>query len=1112
MNQIHLEYPGRKKRLLYFLTLKSALQSFLLLSSLFSLVYSFKATAQATSVALFYIGTDTSGTGSGHVSNGHTSAIAALQQSIEQEAKATGKTVTIQVFNINQYSTKNPADLSQEERDYIELLMQDPEEYTRRYEAAKRNNTGVDPLFLELPFDLDKLATDLEANGGFDTIIGAHWLVSVALQRLKLSGRIVKSKTGFLLTDYNHQPFYAALAERSDGFFVGAEGIKEKITSENKSAESKIFVSGIPIHESASAPPFSETEKLDFRASVDLNRDKEWTTITLAGGGEGIGDFPTIVEDIKKNFCGRGKKVQIVAMTGKNQSHKDKLASLERSLSEADRQCFKILINGTISDPKVYLDYVRASDVYIVKSGGLSPTEGAVIGVPMILLDVLGGHEKDNAEFYELSGIAVINRDPHNIGQDVEQILKTPGAIPQMLLQQEHFKRARDFKTIVNFALSGDLTTSGTTAYDFSQLATSKKEIGDFKAKGLGYSPESEYIKLRTELRTLPKTDSGGQFQAFLGKVDELLPFMPGRYHIHYLRSHILRKMKRYDDAIAALQESLKFDHTGGLEGQHIRLADLYLTHKNDPKLALVHLSQHIQLLHRREVLDQPSLLPPDLMVKYDTVKFMTEYLKKFINNSITRITTSDFLSHLEALKVTLSSSTSVPKDEADLLYILGKNYLNHAHDKHLPVTKNEYEKVLIYYAWAMTKLPNNQSLRLSSDEQLILTTIVDKQGTIQESDPLYAMAKEALSAQQRKLDVEKQKHPEFVNLEYRERRNGVRYQKGHKKLLSDRKLFEARYTLKQKSEFTPKQTEVENIVQTCGELCACEQSSTIEKTFVYDYLDFAKKLHKSSDLSDPTNQKKEASSLFVKQLCSLKATALSCKGHARVTLNKIDDILNEYKVSCYLESVVEAQRANLKQKENRIVAWKILSEKVREFLTHLSSSSPTALFTNIYEGIKRLVGLYDIWLKDDQKNRLKEKFLVIREFIEGMENLDIDSSGLDYANIHKKYLQVKDKLSSRPIGDPHRDSVTKLEQGLEERSSQRSEWMQDIESLIGQAERQLPASTGHAYPNFSDLLQSQRNREQHNRDFQRKVDSAQNGTFKDKSYTRSIEPSLLYQ
>ena len=104
------------------------------------------------------------------------------------------------------------------------------------------------------------------------------------------------------------------------------------------------------------------------------------------------------------------------------------------------------------------LDLIKTSDLYITKSGGLSPTEAFAIGVPTLLLDIYGGHEKRNAKLFKEEGLAKINTHPTRVGKEAFELMGDEIAKAQQMKAQEDFRRNLHFDPILDFAFKGKST------------------------------------------------------------------------------------------------------------------------------------------------------------------------------------------------------------------------------------------------------------------------------------------------------------------------------------------------------------------------------------------------------------------------------------------------------------------------------------------------------------------------------------------------------------------------------------------------------------------------------------------------------------------------------
>ena len=71
-------------------------------------------------------------------------------------------------------------------------------------------------------------------------------------------------------------------------------------------------------------------------------------------------------------------------------------------------------------------DYMDAADLFITKPGGLSTTEAATKGVPLVLFNAVPGCETRNLEFLLSIGCAVAESGTLSLARCVNQMLEDP--------------------------------------------------------------------------------------------------------------------------------------------------------------------------------------------------------------------------------------------------------------------------------------------------------------------------------------------------------------------------------------------------------------------------------------------------------------------------------------------------------------------------------------------------------------------------------------------------------------------------------------------------------------------------------------------------------------
>ncbi len=80
--------------------------------------------------------------------------------------------------------------------------------------------------------------------------------------------------------------------------------------------------------------------------------------------------------------------------------------------------------------------YLKASDVFISKPGGLSSTESAAAGVPLVHISPIPGCESRNAEFFAKEGIAVKVENTETELLSAVERLSEPGNAEEMRKRQ----------------------------------------------------------------------------------------------------------------------------------------------------------------------------------------------------------------------------------------------------------------------------------------------------------------------------------------------------------------------------------------------------------------------------------------------------------------------------------------------------------------------------------------------------------------------------------------------------------------------------------------------------------------------------------------------------
>jgi len=221
-------------------------------------------------------------------------------------------------------------------------------------------------------------------NEKYDTVVCTH-VFSGVLLRETLRRHPRKLKTAFVPTDYTCSPGTAK--SNADLYFIPAESLVEEFIAQGV-PEDKIVVSGIPVRSGF-------YDRADINAAKrKFGMEPSHFHILVMCGSMGCGPMGQLV---KQAYARLNQNCEISIVCGQNQKLRSKLDKRFRSASN-------VHVYGFVEDICAIMD---SADICVTKPGGLSTSEAAAKGIPMVLLDVVSGCEEHNMDFFVHSGGAV---------------------------------------------------------------------------------------------------------------------------------------------------------------------------------------------------------------------------------------------------------------------------------------------------------------------------------------------------------------------------------------------------------------------------------------------------------------------------------------------------------------------------------------------------------------------------------------------------------------------------------------------------------------------------------------------------------------------------------
>ena len=220
------------------------------------------------------------------------------------------------------------------------------------------------------------------AENRFDAILMPHLFPAEIMTRLKAKG-VTLPKTIFVATDYTCIPFTEETD--CDAYVIPHPDLLPEFQSRGIPRE-QLYPLGIPVRRAFRQKTTREA------AREALGLDPEETYLLVSGGSMGAGVLKRAVGELVRQFDGQA---HLIVICGTNRRL---YRYLEKKYGNA------VTLIQTTDQMALYL---WACDLYLTKPGGLSTTEAAVVGLPLVALHPIPGCETKNARFFTSHQFAV---------------------------------------------------------------------------------------------------------------------------------------------------------------------------------------------------------------------------------------------------------------------------------------------------------------------------------------------------------------------------------------------------------------------------------------------------------------------------------------------------------------------------------------------------------------------------------------------------------------------------------------------------------------------------------------------------------------------------------
>ena len=272
----------------------------------------------------------------------------------------------------------------------------------------------------------EKYLEPLLRSHRFDAIVATHTFPAQTLTKMKREGKTLPP-TFFIATDYTCTPF----EEESDCDYtvIPSPELRDEFCRYGFDG-SRILSFGIPVRAEFAA------EESRAEARRKLGWEENQFVMLLSGGSIGAGKIAASIAALRP-FLAEDETRRLIVICGNNRR-------LYERLRKQCAGCGRITV---LERTEQMADFMHGCDVFISKPGGLSSTEAAAAGVPLIHISPIPGCETRNFRFFADHGMSIPVRSPRRELRKAVETLCSPAAADAMRQAQrdnlDRFSTAR---------------------------------------------------------------------------------------------------------------------------------------------------------------------------------------------------------------------------------------------------------------------------------------------------------------------------------------------------------------------------------------------------------------------------------------------------------------------------------------------------------------------------------------------------------------------------------------------------------------------------------------------------------------------------------------------
>ncbi|SCM71416.1 Glycosyltransferase family 28 protein [uncultured Pleomorphomonas sp.] len=365
------------------------------------------------------------------IGNGHISVARAIAARIVERQPA----ASIVFKDIRAFM--NPAWRAVDERLYWLVANNLPQSFDALFASFSDSGARACSLAsISQTYDADAVLAFIEAEAP-DSILATHYGAAQLLGGLREHGLLGGTPIGWVHTDY-FVSYFPRISRRIDRTFVAHPELARRWL-EAGVPESRVVATGMPVD----VPTAGRTECRADLSGYGLSPDI--FTVLIMTGRNGVGDQRRMIDSLVSAL---DRPLQIVAVCGTNASQRSQLSAHAATLPAT----VKLAPLGLVPHAAA-TRLIGAADVVVTKAGGVTPSEAFRLATPTVVLDVIGGHERENAEMFARCRLARVAPETARLGETVRTLIDDRQALADMRAAQAAYRQDCDLGPILDFAL-----------------------------------------------------------------------------------------------------------------------------------------------------------------------------------------------------------------------------------------------------------------------------------------------------------------------------------------------------------------------------------------------------------------------------------------------------------------------------------------------------------------------------------------------------------------------------------------------------------------------------------------------------------------------------------